>query len=253
MSYTVGQIARLAGVTIRTLHHYDEIGLLSPQVRSNGGYRRYGQFEVERLQQIMFYRELGFALDEITALVHDPYANPQDHLRRQRDLLVERRRRVQQMIDAVEKAMEAEQMGIAMSPEERFEVFGEDDPATYAAEVEQRWGDTDAYRESQRRTRVYSKDDWLAIKQESADIEQAFARAMAAGLPADSEDAMDAAQRHRVQISDRFFACDYDFHRALADMYVADERFAAHYDAIADGLAAYVNAAIHANATRHET
>jgi DNA-binding transcriptional MerR regulator len=251
VSYSVGQVARLAGITVRTLHHYDEIGLLCPQIRSAAGYRHYGEAELERLQQIMFYRELGFALDEITELLRDQDADPTDHLRRQHELLLHRAERVLAMVDAVEKAMEANRMGISLTPEERFEVFGADDPAQYAREAEERWGSTDAYRQSHQRTKGYTKTDWLEIKAEVESIESAYATALAAGLPADSDEATAAAERHRRHINDRFYDCSYEFHSGLARMYVADERFARHYDERAAGLAAYVHDAILANAARN--
>ena len=152
MSYSVGQVAALAGVTVRTLHHYDEIGLLTPGDRSRAGYRRYGEDDLQRLQEIMFYRELGFSLDEITDLVHDPHADTDAHLRRQHELLVGRLARVRRMVEAVEKAMEAHTMGISLTPEERFEVFGDFDPAVHADEAQERWGESDAFKQSARRT-----------------------------------------------------------------------------------------------------
>src|SRR5215831_12712089 len=173
MSYSVGQVATIAGVTVRTLHHYDQIGLLPPGDRSSTGYRRYAEPDLQRLQEIMFYRELGFALDEIAALVNDPDIDPVEHLRRQHRLLTDRLARVRRMVEAVEKALEAHTMGISLTPEERFEVFGDHDPEQYKDEVEQRWGETDAYKESQRRVKSYSKEDWLAIKAEAAEITQA--------------------------------------------------------------------------------
>jgi len=248
MSYSIGQVARFAGVTIRTLHHYDEIGLLSPDDRSSAGYRRYGEIEMIRLQQILFYRELGFALDEITVMLDDPDADPQDHLRRQHELLLDRRTRMQGMVEAVEKAMEAAKMGIALTPEERFEVFGEKDPGQYADEAEARWGNTDAYKESQRRMKAYTKADWLTIKAEVAGIEQDFAAAMARGTSADSEVVVAVAERHRQHIINRFYDCSYEFHRNLAEMYIADPRFAENYEKVAPGLAQYVRDAIVANA-----
>jgi DNA-binding transcriptional MerR regulator len=251
VSYSIGQVAKLAGVTVRTLHHYDEIGLLSPDDRSGAGYRRYREADLVRLQQIMFYRELGFALDEIAVMIDDPDADPRAHLRRQHALLLDRGRRVREMVEAVEKALEAEKMGISLSPEERFEVFGTQDPAQYADEAEARWGETDAYRESQRRTKAYTKDDWIAIKAEMAGIDQAFIAAMRAGEPADGEVAMDIAERHRRHISERFYECGPEFHSNLAEMYVADERFAANYENQAEGLARYVHDAVVANAVRH--
>ena len=101
-------------------------------------------------------------------------------------------------------------MGMTLTPEERFEVFGDTDPTQYAAEVEERWGDTDAYRQSYARTRSYTKTDWLAIKAESASIEQSLIEAMTSGAAADSEPAMHAAERHRQHITARFYDCSHD-------------------------------------------
>src|SRR5579884_747913 len=124
MSYSVGEVARLSRVTVRTLHHYDEIGLLRPGGRTPAGYRRYSDADLDRLQQILFYRELGFALPEIATLLDDPDASPTEQLRRQRALLGERIARLQEMAAAVEKALEAREMGINLTPEEKFELFG---------------------------------------------------------------------------------------------------------------------------------
>ena len=247
-SYSIGQVARLAGVTIRTLHHYDEIGLLSPGDRSGAGYRRYGDADIVRLQQVMFYRELGFSLDEIAALLDDPGIDPIDHLRRQRELLTDRQDRTRAMVEAVDKAMEAVKMGISLTPEERLEVFGAEDPGRYADEAQERWGNTEAFKQSQRRTKNYTKDDWLTIRGEAAEIERAFAEALTSGQPATAAAAMDLAERHRQHINRWFYDCSREFHVRLADMYVADERFAEHYERQAEGLAGYVHDAIYANA-----
>ena len=151
MAHPVGEVARLAGVTVRTLHHYDEIGLLSPSGRTHAGYRRYDDADLTRLQQILFYRELGFSLEEIAGILDDPAADATAHLRRQHELLTARISRLQEMAAAVELALEAEKMGVPLTPEERFEVFGDQDPQQYAEETKERWGGTDAYRESARR------------------------------------------------------------------------------------------------------
>ena len=141
-------------------------------------------------------------------------------------------------------------MGISLTPEERFEVFGEQDPAQYDAEVEERWGETDAYKQSKRRTSAYTKDDWVRIKAEGEDVEARFAAALAAGVPADSEQAMDIAEEHRQQITRNFYDCPPEMHAGLGRMYVEDERFTAHYEEIAPGLAQYVSTAVQANAAR---
>jgi hypothetical protein len=154
------------------------------------------------------------------------------------------------MAAAVEKAMEARTMGISLTPEERLEVFGDHDPDAYAAEVEERWGDTDAYRESQRRVARYSKADWQRIKaQGHAAIEQVVA-AMRAGRPSNSPEAMDGAEAHRRQIDDAFYPLSHAGHVGLAEMYLADPRFTATYEKIAPGLAQYLHDAIQANAAR---
>ena len=243
-AYIVGQVAAFARVTVRTLHHYDEIGLLVPGDRSAAGYRRYSGNDLARLQRILFYREVGFGLDEITKILDDPDAEPLDHLRRQHALLTERAERLIELIGTVEKTMEAHAMGIRLTPDEMFEVFGDDDPIEHAAEAEQRWGDTDAYRESARRTSAYSKDDWLRIRAEADAITRAFATAMQAGHPADSAEALAAARAHRAHIAQTYYALTPEMHRALAETYVADERFSRRYDDVAPGLAQYVRDAV---------
>ncbi|MFD9000949.1 MerR family transcriptional regulator [Streptomyces sp. NPDC059582] len=250
MSYSVGQVAGFAGVTVRTLHHYDDIGLLAPGGRSHAGHRRYSDADLDRLQQILFYRELGFPLEEVAALLDDPAADPRAHLRRQHELLTARIGKLQQMAAAVEHAMEARKMGINLTPEERFEVFGDKDPEQYAEEAEQRWGGTEAYAESQRRAARYTKDDWRRIQDETKSWGERYGALMAAGEPSTGEPAMDMAEEHRQHISTWFYACPYDMHQGLAEMYVADERFKAFYDSIRPGLAEHLRDAIVANAAR---
>lgn len=251
MSLTVGAVARLASVTVRTLHHYDQIGLLRPSRRTEAGYRRYTDGDLDRLQQILFYRELGFALDRIASVMADGGSSPIIHLRRQHAMLLDRIARLKRMAAAVEKAMEARQMGISLTPEERLDVFGDFDPDAFQAEVEERWGETHAYRESRRRTASYTRADWARIRDEGAAINQRLVAAMAAGKPADSVEAMDAAEAHRQQITNAFYDCGYQMHVGLAEMYVADPRFTATYEQVSPGLARYLHDAIKANAARH--
>lgn len=248
MSYPVGKVAELAGVTVRALHHYDEIGLLSPSERSASGYRRYEEADLERLQQILYYRELGFALEEIAGIIDDPRSDAAAHLRRQHELLTARIKQLEQMRTAIEFAMEARTVGIQLTPEERFEVFGDFDPDEYAEEAEQRWGGTEAYAESARRTNRYTKADWARFKAQSEDWSRRLAEAMDAGLAADSAPVMELAEEHRRQISEWFYECTYEIHTGLADMYLADDRFARHYERIRPGMARYLHDAIHANA-----
>lgn len=245
----VGEVAALAGVTVRTLHHYDRIGLLQPSGRTSAGYRQYSPADLDRLHQVLLYRELGFSLEEVATLLSGD-ADPAEHLRRQHRLLRDRLERTSAMVAAVEKEMEARAMGIALTPEERFEVFGEHDPERYEAEVQERWGDTDAYAQSKRRTAAYSKDDWLRIKAEGEDLVARMAEALRSGVAPDAEPAMDLAEEHRQQITATFYDCPPEMHAALGRMYVEDERFTATYEAVAPGLAQWVSTAVQANAAR---
>lgn len=248
MSYSIGRVAELAHVTVRTLHHYDEIGLLSPSGRTSAGYRRYAEADLERLQQILFYRELGFSLVEIATILDDPDADAEAHLLRQHRLLTEQAGKLQHMIAAVEFALEASKVGIQLTPEERFEVFGDFDPDQYADEARERWGGTDAYKESERRVAKYSKADFEQIKAEGAKLLDDIAAAMTSGLPSDGSEAMALAEEHRHQISKWFYTCSYEIQTGLAEMYLADERFMAYYERHTPGMAQYLHNAILANA-----
>jgi DNA-binding transcriptional MerR regulator len=251
-TYSVGRVAALSGVTIRTLHHYDEMGLLSPGGRSDAGYRVYEEADLERLQRVLFYRELGFTLKEISTIIDDPNTDAMGHLRRQRGLLVERIERFSAMVDAIDYEMEARTMDINLTPEERFEIFGDFRPEDHAEEAGRRWGETDAYKESNRRASKYTREDWLKLKAEGEDVEARLAAAFEAGLAPDSEEAMAGAEAHRQHISRWFYDCGYEMHRGLTEMYVGDERFRSHYDKRAPGLALYIKEAAHANADRAE-
>src|SRR5215210_847220 len=248
--YTVGRVAGLSGVTIRALHHYDEIGLLSPGGRSASGYRLYEGSDLERLRRILFYKELGFCLGEISTLIDDPRTDTLGHLRRQRGLLTERIGRLSAMVDAIDYEMEARTMDIRLTPEERFEVFGEFRPEDHAEEAERRWGETDSYKESNRRVSSYKKEDWQRLRAEEKEIRNRLAAAFESGLAPESEEAMTATEAHRQHISRWFYECSHEMHRGLTDMYVSDERFRSNYDTQVPGLAAFISEAADANAGR---
>lgn len=249
---TVGQVAERFGVTVRTLHHYDAIGLLSPSARSHAGYRLYTEEDVTRLQHVVVYRRLDFSLEEIAQLLDDD-TQPAllEHLRRQRDTVMSRLEELAELVTAIDRALEREMTGVNLTKEEQRELFGDGFSDEYAAEAQDRWGDTEAWRESQQRTSRYTKADWEEIKAESEEVNAAFVAALEAGEPATSEAAMDAAERARLHIHERFYSLSADFHRNLGDLYVSDPRFTKTYEDIRPGLAQYVRDAIHANADRH--
>lgn len=247
---TVGLLAELAGVTVRTLHHYDEIGLVVPSGRTGAGYRTYSSAEVERLQEVLFYRELGFSLDVIREMVSGPGHDRAAALQQQRDLLERKAAHLSRMIAAVDRAIVAHRNGVRMSNEEMLEVFADFDPAEYEDEAKERWGQTDAYQQSAQRTAGYGKAEWQTIKEESEGIYRSFVKLMAAGIAAGDRRAMDVAEQHRAHISRWFYECPLEIHAGLGQMYQADVRFRENIDKHGDGLAEYMAAAIAANASR---
>jgi len=250
MSWTVGQAAGLAKVSVRTLHHYDEIGLLSPSARSEAGYRLYESGDLERLQQIMLFRELEFSLEDINRIMLDPTFDRAEALRAQRVLLAEKARRTEAMLTAIDAALAATEKGVTMTKEEMTEMFGEMfdgfDPTQYEAEVEQRWGDTPAYKQSMERTKRYSKADWAQIKLEGDANTAQFVAAMEAGLPANSPEAFEAAAEHHRQLEKWFYDAPLEMYATLSDMWVDDPRFKKNIDKKHAGLAEYQRDAVKA-------
>lgn len=250
---TVGQAARLGGVTVRTLHHYESIGLLTPSERSAAGYRLYSAADLDRLTRILYYRELGFALEDIATLLDEAgtdTASLAKHLDRQYDLLAERLARLHSMVAAIDKERQALTMGTPLTPEEKLEIFGDDYDPSWEEEAEQRWGKTDAWRQSAARGRNRSKADWQRLKDEGDAFGADLLAVFSSGAAPDSEQGMAMAERHRGMIA-QHYDCSYAMHRQLADMYLADPRFTKTYEDMAPGLAQWVHDAIHANADRH--
>ncbi len=246
---TVSEVAALANVTVRTLHHYDEIGLVVPSGRTDAGYRLYAAKDLERLQLVMFYRELGFELSKIKALLDSTAFDRKAALRAQHEMLQQQAGRVRRMIAAIDQALAADEKGETMSDEELFEVFGEQQ-RELQAEAELRWGETDAYKESRRRLASYTKQDWQELKDESEAIMLRIAEVYRSGAASDSDEAMDAVEAHRLQMCRRFYEISHQMQVQLGEGYVTDPRFAATYEALAEGLAVWVRDAIRANAAR---
>src|SRR5690606_32207803 len=225
----VGDVARLAGVSVRTLHYYEEIGLLRPSRDEASGYRVYTDEDLERLQQVLFFRELGFDLNRIKTIMNAPDFDRHEALLEQRRLLAAKIARLQATLQLVEKTLAAIQGGYRMTKEEMFEVFGDFDPTQYEAEAEARWGDTEAYRESIRRAPTYTKADWKRFATEQKVVHDAIAALIDQGVPPADPRAMDAVERHRLLIDTWFYPCSRQFHAQLAKMYIADERFRKTY------------------------
>lgn len=247
---TVGRVAGLVGVSVRTLHHWDSIGLVRPRGRSWSGYRLYDPADVARIHRVLVYRELGLALAQIGEILDDPSVDPREHLQRQRALLAERIQRLEQTARAVDEMIERTDMDdstTTLSPEEQARIFGTDWDPAYQDEARERWGESDAWAQSAARTRGWDAAQWQEIKDETDATEAALADAMRRGVAAGSEEANALAERHRDSI-DRHYDCSRSMQVVLARMYTEDPRFAAHYDERAAGLAAWVRRVIEENA-----
>lgn len=249
---TVGQVATQFGVTVRTLHHYDEIGLLKPSDRSYAGYRLYTDDDLGRLRQIVAYRRLGFSLGDVAQVLAQE-SGALDHLQRQRAAVSQRICELESLAHALDRAMEAEVNGYQISTQEQQEIFGAAFSDEYAEEAEQRWGDTDAWAQSAQRTKHYTKAQWQQIKDEGDEINDAFAALLTTGEPATGTAAMKVADRARRQIDTWFYDCSPQMHANVADLYVSDPRFRATYEDHTPGLAQFACDAIKANAQRLST
>ena len=238
---TVGAVAALTGVSVRTLHHYDHIGLVVPSVRTPAGYRGYTDADIERLHLVLVYRSVGLPLEEIRTLLDDANADVVEHLQRQHKLLLDQADRLQHTIKAVEELMSAHRSGIQLTAEEQVEIFGTTAfSEEYAAEAEERWGETDAWKQSQQRVSRFTKQDWRDVKAEGDALLESLARAKRDGVEPGSAAANELAARHRASI-ERFYECGDEMHRNLVEMYLADERFTRYYDDAEPGLAQFVH------------
>lgn len=247
MELTVGQVAERYGITVRTLHHYDEVGLVRPSARSAAGYRLYDDADLARLATVVAYRRLGLPLDRIDRLLDDE-GSVLFHLQQQREVVADRIEKLQQLAAALDRAIEIKEE--TMTDSELRDLLGDAFDESWTTEAEEHWGDTDAWTESRRRAASYARADWEQAKAEADATTTALAEALRRGEPATSQAAMDAAEAHRAQIDRWYYSLDHDFHRQLGDMYVTDPRFTATYDDLEPGLAQYVRDSIHANADR---
>ena len=239
---TIGEITKLFGVSARTIRHYDEIGLVQPTARSWSGYRLYGRQDIARLAQVVMLRRLQMPLSEIEVALAS--GSTAECLRAHRESVIAQLETLSGVLSSIDRALEAEMTKYSLTPEEMKEVFGDAFDESYAAEVEARWGNTDAYRESQWRAKSYNKSEWEAIKAESDAVMDGFARAMGSGETPDSQAAHRAVQAHRDHIEKWFNPVPLDMLACLGQMYVSDPRFAKTYNDIREGLAQYVSDAV---------
>ena len=229
----IKEFAEQIGVSVRTLHYYDEIGLLKPsEVDAQNGYRFYDERSLERMQEILFYRELDFSLKTIAQILSSPDYDKQQALTRQRKLLLAKKERLERLIDALDSLEKGE---VFMKPNNEYE----DLKNKYAEEVRQRWGSTDAYKESQQRNTDFSKAAALldAVFEEFAELDRS-------GISPDDEAAKIQVEKLQRCITDNFYTCTNEILAGLGQMYAADVRFKTNIDKHGEGTAEFVSQCI---------
>jgi len=240
MKLQVKEFAVLSGVSVRTLHYYDEIGLLHPPfVDEQNGYRYYNEASLARMQEICFYRELDFPLKTILEILSDPNYNRQEAFASQRKLLILKKNRLERLIQALD---DAEKGAIDMNAFDNKEY--EAACTEYKKEVKERWGKTEAYREHETKTAGYTKDTWNAVHAGLDAIFASFAACMKAGDDPTSENAHSLVKELQSYITEHYYTCTKEILAGLGQMYTADERFRKNIDSHAEGTAAFVSEAI---------
>ncbi|ANS74220.1 MerR family transcriptional regulator [Paenibacillus yonginensis] len=247
MEYTIRQMAKLAGISTRTLRYYDEIGLLKPAGITAAGYRLYGQAEVDRLQQLLFYRELGVGLENIREILDSPSFDAVQALKQHREQLLKQRQRLDQLIANVEKTLANQEGRMEMTDRDKFEGFKQkmidDNEQNYGKEIREKYGD-EAVEASNAKLQQMSEQEWNELKTLEHELASRLALAFQTGNP-EGELAQQAAELHKRWLMYYWTAYSKEAHAGLADMYVADERFTAYYDKEQPGTAAFLREAIH--------
>jgi MerR family transcriptional regulator, thiopeptide resistance regulator len=244
---TVGAVASHVGVTVRTLHHWDAIGLVRPSGRTTGGYRLYSGPDVARIHRVLIYRELGLSLDVIGELLDAPTFDVTAPLRQQRAQLLDRISRLQMMVDAVDRMIKAASSGILLSAEEQIAIFGQHWQPSWVADARDRWGNTAQWAQYAERAASMTPEGWQQIADSIAALSNDLAAAKRAGVTPGSAEANTLAERHRASIG-VYFDCTYSMHVCLGRLYTSDPGFAVYYDAIEPGLISWLRDVIDANA-----
>lgn len=243
MHLKINETAKLTGITVRTLHYYDEIGLLKPGIITEAGYRMYDEKNLETLQQILFFRELDFPLNDIKNILNSPAFNRQEALLKHKELLIRKKEWLDGLITMIDETMKGETI-VSFKEFDMKEI--EETKKKYAAEVKERWGSSDAYKESEKKTAAYGKKEWEAITDSMNQIFAAFADLNKQSLPPDSPQAKEAVKAWQEHISNNFYHCTDEILKSLGIMYIADERFTQSIDRFGEGTAAYMSKAIEA-------
>ncbi|RKP58062.1 MerR family transcriptional regulator [Cohnella endophytica] len=246
MEYTVQKLGQLAGISTRTLRYYDTIGLLKPARINSSGYRIYGRQEVDRLQQILFYRELGVGLEEIGEMISSPAFHAERALLDHRENLLARRRQLDALIANIDLTLAEKRGENTLSDKQKFEGFKQrlidDNETRYGQEARAKYGDEQVDK-SNRKIKGMTERQYAEAEQLATDIHEALAKAFATGDPA-GDLAQKAADLHRQWLCFYWDSYSKEAHAGVARMYVDDPRFTAYYDKDQPGVARFLRDAV---------
>ncbi|MFI8425175.1 MerR family transcriptional regulator [Streptomyces sp. NPDC085479] len=247
---TVGQVAARLGVTVRALHHWDEVGLARPSLRTAAGYRLYTAADLERLHRVVVYRELGLGLERIRAVLDDSATDVTGALRAQRAQVRERIERLERLGAGLDRMIDAHERGVLLSVEEQAAIFGPGWDPEGPAKARALYGDTPQWRQYAERSADRTPEEWQAVADATAALDRDLAAAMEAGLAPDGPEAGALVERHRAVFA-AYFPLTREMQVLLARRYETDPGFAAHYDAVRPGLAGWFRLAVDASARAH--
>ena len=232
----IKEFADLTGVSVRTLHYYDEIGLLRPAfVDRVTGYRFYDENSLLRMQEILFYRELDFSLKSIGEVLSSPNYDKSKALTEQKHLLTLKKERLERLIAAIDSAVKGENV---------MKAFNNSEFEKYKAEAREKWGNTDAYKQHEEKTSNYSKQKWNTLAEGMDCIMEEFSLCMKNGTAPDSAEAQNLVKTLQNHITENYYLCTNEILAGLGQMYVADERFKNNIDQHGQGTAAFICKAI---------
>jgi MerR family transcriptional regulator, thiopeptide resistance regulator len=236
MKYTVHKLADLAGITVRTLHHYDEIGLLKPSFSGSNGYRYYEEKELLKLQQILFFRELEFSLEQIKQMMNTETFDTKKALEDQKEMLKLKRERIDALLLTIERRIKGSEY---MKNDDLYGGFTKKQMEEYKEEAKKRWGNTDAYKQSEERTKNFTKADYDRLAEEGTKWTQKLSDTRDKGFTSDSPEIQEMVSQHYNGLR-TFYEPNYELYRGLANMYVDDPRFAAYYEKFGKGLSIFM-------------
>ncbi|HEX2924965.1 MAG TPA: MerR family transcriptional regulator [Ruminiclostridium sp.] len=246
MEYTVKKLAQIAGVSARTLRYYDEIGILKPARINSSGYRIYGREEVDRLQRILFYRELDVELDTIGEILNDPAYDSMSALKDHRERLLEKKNQLERLLSTIDKTIAAGEGRIEMTDKEKFEGFKQkmidENEQKYGKEIRKKYGE-ETVKQSYDKLKGLSEEQYREMEKLNTEVMETLKQAYKTGDPAGGL-AQKAADLHRQWLSFSWPAYSSEAHAGVAQMYVEDERFKAYYDKEQPGMAEFLRDAI---------